>query len=298
MIRGRAFVLGIVAAMLCLASAIGLQIARDRQYSREEAQQRAILYVRSPEALRRIALSFDALLADVYWIRALQHYGGDRRDTVKGKKYELLYPLLDLTTSLDPHFNIAYRFGSIFLSEPYPGGGGRPDQAIALLRKGIGVQPTKWQYYHDIAFVYYWQVRDMEAAAAWFRRAASQPGAPNWLEPVAATMLIEGGDRASARFLLNEIIKSEEAWIRRMAARALKQVDALDGIEILQRIVNANPPAAGQPYSWEDLVRRGILRGIPVDPGNTPFAIDPATGAISVSPESELFPMPTRRAKS
>ena len=195
-----------------------------------------------------------------------------------------------MTTSLDPHFNIAYRFGSIFLSEPYPGGGGRPDLAIALLRKGIGVQPTKWQYYHDIAFVYYWQVRDMEAAADWFRRAASQPNAPNWLEPVAATMLIEGGDRASARFLLNEILKSEEAWIRRMAARALKQVDALDGIEILQRIVNANPPAPGQPYSWEDLVRRGRLRGIPVDTGNTPFAIDPATGAVSVSPESELFP--------
>ena len=289
---------GAALAAAAFAAAIGLQMARDAAYPRDEAAERALMYVQSPAALRRIVLSFDALAADVYWVRALQHYGGDRLAVNKHRKYEQLYPLLDLSTSLDPYFTIAYRFGAIFLSEAYPGGPGRPDQAIALLRKGIEVQPTKWQYYHDIAFVYYWQVRDMEAAAAWFRRAASQPNAPNWLEPVAATMLIEGGDRASARFLLNEIIKSEEAWIRRMAARALKQVDALDGIEILQRIVNANPPAAGQPYSWEDLVRRGRLRGIPVDPGNTPFAIDPATGAISVSRESELFPMPTRRAKS
>ena len=116
-----------------------------------------------------------------------------------------------------PYFNIAYRFGAIFLSEGYPGGPGRPDQAIALLRKGISAQPTKWQYYHDVAFVYYWQLRDMEAAARWFRLAATQPNAPNWLEPVAATMLIEGGDRASARFLLQQILQSEEAWLQRMA---------------------------------------------------------------------------------
>ena len=34
--------------------------------------------------------------------------------------YPLLYPLLDITTTLDPRFNIAYRFGAIFLAEPYP----------------------------------------------------------------------------------------------------------------------------------------------------------------------------------
>ena len=48
----------------------------------------------------------------------------------------------------------------------------------------------------------------------------NQPNAPNWLEPVAATMLIEGGDRASARFLLQQILQSEEAWLQRMARAA------------------------------------------------------------------------------
>ena len=75
-------------------------------------------------------------------------------------EYELLQPLLDLTTTLDPFFTVAYRFGAIFLSEVPPGGPGRPDQAIALLEKGIAAQPGKWQYFHDIAFVHYWQLRD------------------------------------------------------------------------------------------------------------------------------------------
>jgi tetratricopeptide (TPR) repeat protein len=291
----RSLAAGIVIALACMGAAVALQITRDARYPKDQEQQRALLYVRSPEAIRRIALSFDALAADVYWVRALQHYGGERLSKSAQRNYELLFPLLDLATSLDPYFTIAYRFGAIFLSEGYPGGPGRPDQAIALLRKGIGVQPTKWQYYHDIAFVYYWQLRDMEAAATWFRMAAAQPGAPNWLEPVAASMLIQGGDRQSARFLLNQILQSEEAWLQRMATRSLTQLDALDWIDQLNAFVKKYPPPSGQPYSWDGLLRRGVIRLIPADPSGTPFDIDPVTGAVTLSPRSELYPLPAPR---
>ena len=288
-------VAAVAASLASVSLAIALQMARDSWYPRDEQQARSILYVNSGPALRRIALEYDALAADVYWIRAIQEYGGERLAGVGKRKYELLYPLLDIATSLDPYFNIAYRFGAIFLSEGYPGGPGRPDQAIALLRKGIGAQPTKWQYYHDVAFVYYWQLRDLRAAARWFRLAATQPNAPNWLEPVAATMLIEGGDRASARFLLQQIMHSEEAWLRRMAQRGLMQVDALDIIDQLQTLIRRFPPPEGSAFTWEWLARRGVLPGVPADPSGTPFELDPTTGEVRVSPQSELHPMPTRK---
>jgi hypothetical protein len=295
MMRRGALIGSIAGACVCLALAVLLQIARDAAYSRDEQQTRSILYVRSGPSLQRIALDYDALFADVYWIRAIQYYGGNRLSASGNKKYELLYPMLDIATSLDPYFNIAYRFGAIFLSEGYPGGPGRPDQAIALLRKGIAAQPTKWQYYHDVAFVYYWQLRDMEAAARWFRLAAAQPGAPNWLEPVAATMLIQGGDRASARFLLQQILKSEEPWLRRMASRGLLQVDALDAMDQLQAIVRHFPPPPGTAHSWDRLIRQRVLSMVPVDPTGAPFELDPHTGAVTLSSKSELFPLPTRK---
>jgi tetratricopeptide (TPR) repeat protein len=294
--RRRPLIAGVAAALAAMAIAIALQMARDRKYPRDEQQARSILYVKSGPALRRIALEFDALAADVYWIRAIQHYGGDRLAGTGKRKYELLYPLLDIATSLDPYFNIAYRFGAIFLSEGYPGGPGRPDQAILLLRKGISVQPTKWQYYHDVAFVYYWQLHDMEAAARWFRLAATQPNAPNWLEPVAATMLIEGGDRAAARFLLQQILQSEEAWLQRMARRGLMQLDALDIIDQLQPLAVRFPPPEGGQFSWEWLIRRGALLAVPEDPSGAPFVLDPRTGTVHVSTQSELYPMPERKA--
>ena len=270
-----------------------MQAARDRAYPREDQVSATLLYVRSGDALRRLALEYRPVVADVYWIRAIQHYGGGRLVGAGGRsRYELLQPLLDISTSLDPYFRIAYRFGAIFLSEPYPGGPGRPDQAIALLKKGIVAQPDAWQYHHDIGFIYFWHLHDYRAAADWFSRAADQPGAPNWLRPIAASMLTRGSDRTAARFLWQQILKSDQEWLRRTAERNLVQIYALDQMDQLDEIVRRFPPAPGEPHSWASIVRRGGLPGIPVDPMRVPYALNPDTGHVTISPQSPLFPMP------
>ncbi|MEO8077242.1 MAG: hypothetical protein ABI818_13005 [Acidobacteriota bacterium] len=279
--------------MMALIAAIGLQVDRDRRFPRSAQESDQVLYVRSGAALKRLTLGFNGIAADVYWIRALQHYGGDRLIKIPGAvRYQLLYPLLDITTTLDPHFNIAYRFGAIFLSEGYPGGPGRPDRAIELLRKGLVAMPHKWQYYHDIGFVYYWHLRDYKASAEWFQRAEAQPGAPSWLKPLAATMLVQGQDRASARLLWEQIARSEEEWLRKSATRALLQLDVLDQIDQVNAAIRRVPLSPGERYSWEMLARRGLLRGIPADPTGVLFVLDPDTGRVTVSRDSTLYPLP------
>ena len=280
--------------VMLLGASVALQAGRDRVAPRMDVGDR-FLYLQSGETLKRVALSFDAVLADVYWIRTLQHFGGDRLKTDRGRRYELLYPLLDLTTTLDPRFNIAYRFGAIFLSEAWPGGPGRPDLAVSLLRKGIANDASKWQYMQDAGFVYYWALGDFENAAAWFQRASRVPGAPSWLEPLAATTLAQGGDRAASRFLWQQIARSaEDDWMKSEADRRLLQLDALDQIDWLQARIR--PYAArhqGEPLAWEALVRSGILRATPRDPTGEPYVLNPWWGSVTVSERSPLFPMPT-----
>jgi hypothetical protein len=282
----------VTCAVICLVAAVSLQVARDRAYPTRDRAVERILYVRSGEAARRLALEFDALAADVYWIRTIQHYGGDRRAGGVSRRYELLYPLLDLTTSLDPYFTIAYRFGAIFLSETPPGGPGRADQAELLLRKGIAAQPGKWQYYYDAGFVHYWHARDYKTAAGWFQRAAEQPNAPNWLRPLIASMLTTANDRTAARFLWQQMLQSDQEWLRRNAERRLLQIDALDLIDQLEAFVRKYPAPPGEPLTWEGLMRRSPLRQIPTDSTGTPLDLDPVTGHVTVSKESPLQPMP------
>lgn len=283
-----------VAAAVCFAGALAVHAAVARWIPRPDVDRPELLYVRSPEVARRMVLRYQGIAADIYWIRAIQHFGEEHLAPPSHvRNYALLYPLLDLTTSLDPYFSIAYRFGAIFLGEPYPGGPGRPDLAVALLRKGLAAQPAKWQYMQDLGFVYYWHLRDYKNAASYFERAAAIPGAPTWLRPLAAVTLAEGGHREASRTLWQQLAQSDEDWLRDSARLRLTQLDAMDVIDALHlRVDIYRRQHPGAPVTWERLVAAGLLRGIPLDSSGTPFSLDPSTGYITVARESSLFPLP------
>jgi hypothetical protein len=306
--RPRHTVLGLVAIVVLMSCAIALARARDAAYPMPVVSDEQ-LYVTSPRSAGRLALEFRTLAADVYWIRSLQYYGGiqraHREEAVEAEagaqrggeapqpEYQQLYPLLNLTTSLDPYFNLAYRFGAIFLSEAPPAGPGRPDLAIALLEKGLQVRPDKWEYMQDIGFVHYWWDHDYHAAAAAFDKASRSPGAPWWLRSLAATTLAQGGDRRSSRTMWLAVRETAEIdWLRQSADRALAQLDALDQIDALQAIVDGHRQQTGLPVtSWAALVQAHELPGVPLDPRGTPYELSFA-GRVQVSTKSSLFPLP------
>ena len=130
-----------------------------------------------------------------------------------------------------------------------PAGAGRPDLAVALLEKGLRESPGKWEYMHDIGFVYYWDLHDYPKAAEYFNRAADIPGAPWWLRSVAATTLARGGDRGASRLLWRQLYETApDDRGRQAAGLKLLQLDALDQMEELQKRIDAfaNNAASGR----------------------------------------------------
>jgi len=271
-----------------------LQHLREDQYPTPPAAEES-LDITSGPVLKHLTAGYNAVAADLYWIRAIQYYGGIKLGLAPPvhTDYRLLYPLLDLTTTLDPNFNIAYRFGEIFLAEPFPGGAGRPDLAIALLEKGLRSRPDKWEYMQDIGFVHYWWQRDYKGAAEWFDRAGNVPGAPWWLKSLAANTLTEGGDRESSRAMWEALRQSADIdWLRHDAERRLTQLQALDQIDALQAAVDRFTARTGEPAGdWRSLVRAGVFPGVPSDPVRTPYEIDGA-GRVRLSAKSSLYPLP------
>src|SRR3989442_11350859 len=104
-----------VLLIACIAGSVLLLRGLDRL--RSHATLEEVLYIPSPKAIKRLSLGYDGLLADIYWTRAVQYFGN--KHNVGAENFNLLAPLLEITTALDPHLVVAYEYGSNFLA-PHP----------------------------------------------------------------------------------------------------------------------------------------------------------------------------------
>src|SRR5665811_523682 len=119
--------------VFCLAVSAGLVRFVDRLRPRATIED--VLYLKSSQ-LKWMSLGYTGLMADIYWTRAVQYYGGKHHSAV-APRYELLAPLLDITTDLDPKLVVAYEYGASFLAPKPPEGAGMPDYAVEFVEKGI-----------------------------------------------------------------------------------------------------------------------------------------------------------------
>src|ERR1041385_9319167 len=99
--RPRAALTLVLAVVLILSMSTAVVLLRRIDHLRSGATLEEVLYIPSPKILKRMSLGYSGLVADVYWTRAVQYFGAKHR--ARAKHYELLAPLLDITTELDPH---------------------------------------------------------------------------------------------------------------------------------------------------------------------------------------------------
>ncbi len=246
-----------------------------------------ILYIPSGSILRRASLGHEGLLADIYWTRAVQYFG--RKRLAREARYDLLGQLLRITTTLDPHLLIAYRFGAIFLAEKPPTGAGQPEEALQLIRRGIAANPDYWRLWQDLGFIYYWELKDYRMAARIFRVGSERPGAAVWMKVMAAKIAAEGGEAGTSRLLWQEIYRQAgNDDIRRSALDHLAALDAQQAIDGLNKLLaRYRAPQGREARSFRELVQAGLLPGIPVDPSGVPYALGP-DGRATLAPESRI----------
>lgn len=269
-----------------LAALWPLQRAIDRARG-PAAEITDVLYVPSGKLLRRLCLGYEGLLADVYWTRVVQYFG--RRRLAQSTRFDLLGPLLRITTELDPHLLVAYRYGSIFLAEKPPGGAGEPEEALEILRRGIVANPDYWRFWQDLGFIYYWDLKDYPNAARVFRVGSERPGAYSWMKVLAATVAAKGGGYATSRLLWLEIYRHADTdSIRKSALEHLMALDAQDELGRLNGLLGGYRQKEGHPArAFSDLVAAGYLKAAPRDPSGMPYVIDPS-GQACLSPTSKV----------
>ena len=247
----------------------------------------------SDEAIRRMSLGFNGIVADWYWMRSLQYVGrkvlrnreqgiGDLQlDDLRPLNLKLLYPLLDRTTTLDPHFMAAYEYGGVVLPAI------DPEQAIQLLQKGIARNPDKWRLYHHLGYIYWKQQNYLKASEA-YRTGGKVSGAPEWMEAMNARMQTTGGSRDTAREIYRRMREeSDDPAIRKMGEQRLAEIDSFDERDAIRQALSRFKTRANRcPGNWTELnseLRAARLpngtplilnrSGEPLDPSDAPYLL-------------------------
>jgi len=255
------------------------------------------LYVNGKTA-RRMSLGFNGLLADWYWMRSLQYVGGKivkvpdsvPIDNLQDLNLKLLAPLLDAATTLDPEFYDPYEYAAVVLPSI------DVDGAIRITQKGIDANPTSWRLYQHLGYIY-WQKHEYQTAAEIYGRGAKIAGAPPWMEAMKAKMAVEGGSRNTAREIYGRMFEqANDERVKDMARRRLLQVNALDQIDALHKLLATYQQRSGHcPANWQELapIFRALRlpidqSGAPLDPSGTPYLFGNTNCEVQLNPKSEI----------
>ncbi len=251
-----------------------------------------VLYIDSPKIVKRASLGFDGLMACIYWTRTVQYFG--HRHFLLSHSYNELAPLLEITTTLDPHMIPAYEFGASFLAPAPPNGAGQPMRAVHLMEYGIQNNPNDWHLYYDLGFVYYTELKDYQRAGEVFARGSQVPDAHPFLRMLAARMAEHAEDFATARMLWSATYESaHEANIRQNALEHLRALAVDEEVTNLEAAVARFNAANGRlPASLWEVVAAEHLAGLPLDPDGNPYELSYDGQVLVAKPDD--FPFITK----
>ena len=298
--------------MLALALVVGLgasvELARVLDAGRPTLRARVqdeVPYV-SPDTAKRFSLGFSGLVADWYWLKALQYIGGKLEeqasrarerppaaelDRLKALDPRVLVRLFDMISTLDPRFTAVYEFAAVILpAVDVPA-------AATLLEKGIQANPDQWYLHQQLAYIY-WQRGDYLAAADAFRRGARMTTA-KWMEQMAKSMEAKGDDPQVARAMYARMYEqAQDDQVKEWALNRLMELKSLEERAHIRRVLADFVTAQTRcPRAWGDVTTalraaglRTDGRGQPVDPSDTPYllVVSPLGCDVTLHPASTV----------
>jgi hypothetical protein len=230
----------------------------------DRAQGTDARFVPRPEVARVASLGFRALVADYYWIQAVQVVGAETSDP--GRHADLIGRLVDVVTTVDPWVSHPYRFAANWMVRDAK----QVRHANRLLERAIEHHPDDWRGYFYLGFNHFFYLNESVLAADRIEQAALLEGAPSYLARLAARLRAGTAGLDTAAAFLSEMAEStQDPQARRQYDAALLEIEAERRARVLDEARERYVKARGRDIeAVEDLVTGfwAVLPGIPPDP--------------------------------
>ena len=258
-----------------LVVSIVLRVDFEQRDVREFASRQSLILLPKGEFLKPIVLGHEQLAADLIWLEFVQVLGSDHVDE---QDYEWIRHALDVVTTLDPQFVEAYDFGGVVLAEL----GTHVDWSNALLEKGMTANPQAWRLPFLLGFNHFFHLQDYGRAATFLSRAARLPGSPPYVPELAARLYVQADAHEVALVFLETMQReAQDAAIVTALERRRKEVLIERDLATMEKAIADHLAGYGAlPPSLEQLVERGLLHSLPVEPFEGSYQYDPRSGLV------------------
>lgn len=192
----------LLGAFLCLAaSKLAIEKRRETFVSLKGPDLQPVQVSYRADSVKKLAFGFESFLSSLLWVRLLQEA---TTTPLASQQVSWEFSEVDAVTTLDPNFDIAYRFGSMYVSffrRDHEGG-------KRILEKWVKKRPLYWKAHHMLGMHYFLELKDTAAAAPHILRASQLPGAPQYISSLGVGLL---GQAGATQFALQSAVELFES---------------------------------------------------------------------------------------
>jgi len=234
-------------------------------------------FVPRPEVAKLSSLGFHAVMADYYWLQAVQIVGASIRPEDEGT---LLGRFIDVVTTVDPWVGHPYRFAAIWLT------GSEEDvrQANRLLERSLEYHPDDWRNRFYLGFNHFYYLEENEPAAHWLEEAAKIKGSPPYLAGLAARLGAgESGIQVAARMIRRLMADTDDPYAKAEYEKMLDEIETERRVRFIDAAREAYRKGHGADIqSVEDLLKgpHPVLEELPPEPNDWEWVLSEESGEI------------------
>lgn len=235
-------------------------------------------FIPQPQVARVASLGFDALIADYYWLQAIQMIGGAVDDP--SQHGDTIGRLIDVVTELNPHVDHPYRFAAIWMTAT------EADVRYAnrLLARGIEHHPDDWRNRFYKGFNHFYYLHEYAEAADDLEAAMKLRGAPAYLRRLVPRLRGQGAGIEVAAAMLQELHRgTSDLKAKAQYEKALDEIETERRARFLDAARAEYEKRNGRDIERvEDLLAgpQPVLRKLPEEIHGWEWLVHPKTGEI------------------
>ena len=234
-------------------------------------------FVPRPEVAKLSSVGFHGVMADYYWIQAVQIVGGSMRPEDQGT---LLGRFIDVVTTVDPWVGHPYRFAAIWLT------GSEEDvrQANRLLERSLSYHPDDWRNRFYLGFNHFYYLEENEPAAHWLEEAAKIESAPRFLAGLAARLRAgTGGLEVAGGMIRRLLAETQDPYARAEYEKMLDEIETERRARFLDAAREAYRKGHGEDIRAVGDLLKGphpVLAQLPPEPHDWEWVLSEESGEI------------------